>query len=281
MLVIDAHTHIYSEDETGYPPIAEAIRPPHKSGTLSALERVTRENQVAGACIVQPGTFYRWDNRFIIDSAKSTPEWTAGICSLDPDDTRSYSLLKRYVSEQGMRGLRSYPVADGRLDHPGVRELWRACQETDIVVCVMISSEKADELGRMLEKFSRLPVVIDHCLNLKAGPQQDSILTQMVELARYPNAYAKLSFLPTGSLEEYPYRDLHGACYKIIEIYGPNRCVWGSNFPCELWTPRSTYAQHLSLFTNELDLSHAAKKAILGQTASSLWFRGALPSASS
>jgi predicted TIM-barrel fold metal-dependent hydrolase len=278
MLIIDAHAHIYSDDEKRYPPIAEPIRPPRKSGSLSALERVTRENKVTGACIVQPGTFYRWDNRYILDSAKSTAEWTAGICSLDPDDAGSYMLLKQYASEDGIRGLRSYAAADGRVDHPGVRELWRACQETNIVVSVMIQSDKADELGRMLEKFDQLPVVIDHCLNLKAGPQKDKILAQMLRLAKFPNAYAKLSFLPTGSLEEYPFRDLHGACHKIIEAYGPGRCVWGSNFPCELWTPKATYAQHLSLFTNELGLKDAAKKAILGQTANHLWFRDSLRS---
>lgn len=276
MLIIDTHAHIYSDDEKRYPPIGNPIRPPSKSGTLSALRRVTRANRVVRACIVQPGTFYRWDNRYIVDSAKSAPECTAGICALDPDDVGSYSLLKQYASKEGIRGLRSYPAADGRLDHPGVRALWRACEEMNIVVCAMVHADNADELGRMLEKFKRLPVVIDHCLNLKAGPQEKTILAQMLRLAKFPNANAKLSFLPTGSLEEFPFRDLHEACHTIIEAYGPDRCVWGSNFPCELWTPKSTYTQHLTLFTNELGLDPAAKQAILGETANQLWFRAAL-----
>ena len=51
------------------------------------------------------------------------------------------------------------------------------------------------------------------------------------------------------------------------------RCVRGSDFPCELWCPRISYAQHLRIFTHELGLKPATKKAVLGETAYQLWFR--------
>lgn len=276
MLIIDAHAHAYADNDNRYPPIANPVRPPDATGSFSRLQAISKDNGVAGICIVQPGTFYRWDNRFVCDLSKAFPRHTSAICSLDPDDSNSYRRLKQHVKQSGVRGLRSYPAADGRLNHPGVHALWKAAGEEGIVINVFVSSDKTDELAQMLEKFPRQPVVIDHCLITKPDGELNRAIEHMLRLAKFQNAYAKLSFLPLGSAEEYPFRDMHVPCKKIIEGYGADRCVWGSNFPCELWTPKSSYAQHLRLFTHELDLSDSARDAILGQTACRLWFRGKL-----
>src|SRR5690348_6133406 len=231
MLIIDSHAHLYGEDEARYPPIKSPNRPPNGKGYFSNLKRVMSDNNVAGVCVIQPGTFYMWDNRFICDVSRAEPKKTAAVCSLNPDDSRSPKLLKNYVNYFGVRGMRSYPAADGRVDHPGVRDLWQACQDAEIVVNVFVNRDKSDELSHMLELFPNLPVVIDHCLNLKAGPEMESTLSDLIRLARFANTYAKLSFLPTGSNESYPFRDMHETCHKIIESFGAGRCVWGSNFP--------------------------------------------------
>lgn len=65
---------------------------------------------------------------------------------------------------------------------------------------------------------------------------------------------------------------MHALCLKIVNAFGSERCVWGSDFPCELWTPRVTYAQHLRIFAQDLPLSAEQRAAILGGTASRLWF---------
>src|SRR5262249_34111800 len=100
----------------------------------------------------------------------------------------------------------------------------------------------------------------------------EKTLAEMIELARQPNLYAKLSFIPTGSGEEYPFKDMHGPCREIIKAFGATRCVWGSDFPCELWCPKVTYARHLKVFTQELGLDAETQEAILGKTPEKLWF---------
>ena len=90
MLIIDTHTHIYSPDEKRYPPAKERLehgwkgepmskplRPPGKA-SLEDLRQESRANGVAAVCAIQTATFYRWDNRYICDSARSNPDWVAG-----------------------------------------------------------------------------------------------------------------------------------------------------------------------------------------------------------
>jgi predicted TIM-barrel fold metal-dependent hydrolase len=272
MLIIDTHAHAYAHDDGRYPPIENPTRPPDGAGSFSHLRRIMQENHVANVCVIQPGSFYRWDNRFICDVAAANRELAAGVCALDPENGQSPALLLQYVEKFGIRGLRSYAASSGALDHAGVRALWKAAGEAGIVVSIFIGRDKTDELIRLLERFPDQPVVIDHCLLPKAGSDLDSTVGDMLRLARFRCTYAKLSFIPMGSSETYPFRDMHEPCRKIMNAFTPGRCVWGSNFPSELWTPKATYAQHLNLFLKELKLSSGEKKAIMGETARQLWF---------
>ena len=138
------------------------------------------------------------------------------------------------------------------MDSPGVQELWKAAGDSRLIVNVLCGRNNADAVARMLEKFARPPVVLDHCMNLRAGQDHDTVLADLLRIAKYPNAHAKLTFLATGSAEQYPFRDLHDFCRRLITAYTPGRCVWGSDFPCELWTRKATYSQNLRLFTEEL-----------------------------
>jgi L-fuconolactonase len=272
MLIIDCHAHIYGDDNTKYPPIDKPYRPPPGKGTLDHLRREMMAAGVRYVTAIQTSTYYRWDNRFTADSARAHPDWMVGVCTLDPDDPHSPGILDQYVRESNVHGMRSIPAADGRLDHPGVRALWETAEKLGIVINVLVNRDKRDELSAMLERQPKLRVVLDHCLNIQAGAQLDAIVADTVELARHPNLHAKLTFIPTGSAEPYPFHDLHQACRAVIRAYGPERCVWGSDFPCELWCPKVTYAEHLKLFTHELDLDQAAQESILGKTAERLWF---------
>jgi len=223
---------------------------------------------------IQTSSAYRWDNRFLADAAKANAPWMVGVCTLNPDDQTSPEQLTRFVQGYNVRGLRSVPGGDpAHLDHPGVEALWRTASQLKIVVNVLTGPALADELARMLARFPELPVVLDHCLNISASAEGQATVRTVVELARYPNLHAKLTFVPTGTAEPYPCRDMHGAVRQVINAYGPDRCVWGTDFPCELWCPKVTYTQHLKVFTDDLGLSEAEQRAILETTSTRLWFK--------
>jgi L-fuconolactonase len=270
--IVDTHAHIYAPDEARYPPIADPLRPPGGKGSVADLRAESLANGVGAVCAIQTSTFYRFDNRYVRDTARAESAWLAGVCTLDPDDPESPGALARFVREDGLRGMRSIPAADGTLDHPGVRALWGAAADLGIGVNVLIDAELAEEASRLVRRFPGLRVVLDHCLNLRAGPRLEMTLDAVLRLADHPNVHAKLTFLPSGSATGYPCADMHEPCLRVIEAFGAERCVWGSDFPCELWTPGVTYAEHLRIFTDALPLGATARAAILGGTAIRLWF---------
>ena len=62
----------------------------------------------------------------------------------------------------------------------------------------------------------------------------------------------------------------------MVDAFGSERCVWGSDFPNHLWTPKLTFAEHLRIFTEALPLKTGDRENILGGTANRLYFGGKL-----
>ena len=77
------------------------------------------------------------------------------------------------------------------MDSPGVQELWKAAGDSRLIVNVLCGRNNADAVARMLEKFARPPVVLDHCMNLRAGQDHDTVLADLLRIAKYPNAHAE------------------------------------------------------------------------------------------
>ena len=283
-VIIDCHAQISSEDKKTYPPAAKPFRPPSGKGTIDHLRHQALmfrgEGRPAGvkfATAIHSNTFYGWDNRFIADASRDNNDFIVGICSLDPDDPTSPKTLEEYVKSYNIRGMHSTAAKSGKLDDPGVEALWDTAERLEIPINVIASADKHAEIIALAKRHPKLRVVIDHCLNIKAGPTLEPTLNAMRDLAALPNVFAKLSFIPSGSSEPFPCRDMHEPCLAVIKAFGPERCVWGSRFPCELWSPKVTYREHLNIFTHALGLDEKVRRSILSETPRQLWFGGKAP----
>jgi predicted TIM-barrel fold metal-dependent hydrolase len=272
-MIIDSHAHIYSPDEPAYPPRKDPYRPPAGKGTPEGLQAEMKAAGVDRAMLVQTTTFYSWDNSYVRDTGAKAGSWARTVVTLDPEDPHSPDVLYALVQRANARALRTYPVSQGLYDHPANRRLWAAVRDLGITVNSLLNrASHADELARLLADFPEVPVVLDHCIALDVKQEFDLKVRRVVELARFKNLHAKVTYLPTGSGEQYPFRDMHAATRQIIDAYGPDRCVWGSDYPTELWCPKVTYRQHLELFQRHLGLSKGEQDQILGGTAHRLWF---------
>jgi predicted TIM-barrel fold metal-dependent hydrolase len=275
MLVIDCHAHILSGDEKRYPPKDRPLRPPGGQASLEDLHRVSQANGVQAVRAIQTISFYGYDNRYLCDSAKANRSWLRGVCTLDPDDPHSPSLLQQFAREYHVASLRSVPSPSHKtgFDDPGVRALWRMAAGEGLTIDIFLMRlEMVPSATKLLEEFPNMTIGFCHCMDLKPGPQLAPSLDAVLKLSRFRNLYPKLDFIGTGTTRAFPCEDLHDPCLKIIEAYGPERCVWTSCFPNDLWTPKITYAEHLRIFTEVLPLKSEARRLILGETARRLWF---------
>mgnify|MGYP005625602535 FL=1 len=274
MLIIDCHAHITSPDEQRYPLKENPLLIADGRGSIEDLREMSLANGVTAVRAIHTVSSYDYDNRYLCDAARANPDWVSGVCTLDPDDPRSPDLLTLFVKQYGVKTLRSTPGNQRTtFDHDGVRKLWKACADVGATVDIfLMQPAHVESAEKLLREFPSLIVGFDHCMDLKPGPLYDQVLSEVLRLSKYENLYPKVDFISTGTENGFPGSDLHAAALNIIDTYGPERCVWGSNFPNCVWTPKLTYAQHLRIFTEALPLSDEARAQGLGETARRLWF---------
>ncbi|HCK08648.1 MAG TPA: hypothetical protein DHW45_02160 [Candidatus Latescibacteria bacterium] len=274
-MLVDTHAHIYHGDEIAYPMMDDPYSPEKGIGTIEHLRQNTLEVGVERVVLVQTGSAYRWDNRLLADTAHENSDWCVGVCTLDPESSESITELKRLRDGYNVKGVRIEPTkADyPQFYHPGSVALWEAVGRLDAVVCAHVQARYLEQLSELLARHPDVPVVLDHAAYPKAidGPESETV-TSVVDLARFNQLYVKLTFAVTGSDAAYPFKDTHAIVHRILDAYGPDRCMWGSDFPCDHWLKKASYREHLDLFRTELGLSESEKAAILTTTATSLWF---------
>ncbi len=209
MQVTDAHAHIFRDDEKQYPILESARHRPPGTGTVPHLRKDMATAGVQRVVAIHTSMTYGFDNRFLTESARANSPWMVGVCTLHPEDPKSPSLLTTLVQDFNVRGMRSVPAGqperhldysvEKHLDDPGVDALWSTAEELGIVINVLIRLPLADELETMLQRHPNLPVVLDHCMfpQGKDGIQGETI-QRALQLARYPNLHAKLTWLVEG-----------------------------------------------------------------------------------
>jgi L-fuconolactonase len=272
-MIIDGHTHIVIEDTQRYPLAdPQASYRPTTNGSAALLKEQMQAAGVERALTITAG-FYGWDNSSALDERKGNEDWLAVGVLVDPAGKDAPAELNRLVAA-GACGLRiqRHLFYHKDLDDPISTPLWQRAAELDLTVDINSSHPEYGAVEARVRQFPQTRFILDHCGYVSGALAPDENTTAPVTaLARYPNVYAKLSFLPVASQQAFPFVDVHWMLREIVDAFGPQRCLFGSNFPTAQYCPQTSYAQTVELFADAIDLSKEERGWILGETAAGLW----------
>jgi predicted TIM-barrel fold metal-dependent hydrolase len=276
-LVIDTHTHVVSPDSARYPtgPIGgkrsswSEARSVDADGLLRALDAAG----VAKAVVVQASTVYGHDNSLVADAVAAHPDRFVGVFSIDALAPDAVERIEHWRS-RGLSGFRLFttgttmPGQSDWLGHADSFPAWAHAEAEDIPVCLQMAMEGLPALVRLLERFPKVRVLLDHCArpDLSDGlPYQKAHL--LFELAAFPGVHLKLTHraLDAAASGASTTRDF---LEKAVSAYGAGRIAWGSNFPAvedDLPTALGHARAALSV------LPEADQASILGGTAASFY----------
>ena len=272
-MIIDAHTHIFSLDTTRYP-LADptAAYRPEADGSAARLKSQMDAAGVDRSLTITAG-FYGWDNSYAMEQLEGNSDWLAVGVLVDPASDEGPSDLEDHVL-RGACGLRiqQHLFYNRALDDPVSTPLWAKAAELGLTVDVNATHEEYEAVERRALQFPQTRFVLDHCGYVSGSlmPQENTV-EPVLHMARHANVYAKWTFLSLASRENFPFRDVHWMVRDIADAFGPERCLFGSNFPTAQYSPKTTYAQTVELFAEAIDLSREEREWILGGTADQLW----------
>ncbi|MDA0660601.1 MAG: amidohydrolase family protein [Planctomycetota bacterium] len=232
MTIVDAHLHVWRAAEEGSNSV-RVIVPPQTDVPLELAEETFDDYAVSRGVLVQPA-FRGEDNSYLASCIRQSPDQFAGVCVVDPRQPNA-ELRLRYWVDRGFRGVRIRPRFSEEAEcfgDPSTYPLWHAAQELRVVVSLLAGPEHLTTVARMAERFPDVPIVIDHLahpdVTLGVGSAE---FRRLLDLAAFPNIWLKSSGFYHFSRQRFPYGDCHEFIRAVVDRFGAQRMMWGSDFP--------------------------------------------------
>jgi L-fuconolactonase len=276
-MIIDVHCHVVSPDRTAYPlaPIGgkqsdwSSERPTTPEQLLAAMDSAG----VAKAAVVQASTAYGHDSSYLADSIKRFPERFTGVFSIDPLDPKALEQMEHWVS-LGMTGMRVFttgstmPGQQTWLDDERAWPVWKRAGELKLPVAMQMTADGIPLLLKIVKAFPETDFALDHCARpvINDGPPY-AAAQSMWDLAPYENIYLKIT---SRTVEHMQAGKATPETFmrKLIEVFGSDRLMWGSNFPAHDDTLPNIVKETLHVLESVADADRAQ---ILSGTAMRLY----------
>ena len=218
--------------------------------------------------------YYRWDCRYTAAVVQACRERFMGVSRIDPESRDAPDSLTLGGRGFAWRAAEPRGGAERRVDqrsNADGRDLERAA-ELMVPMCILCGTERLPDVERVIRRHDeRLDVCIDHMADCPID--QPDELKKLLALAKYKRVYVKLSHLWSLSKEAYPNRDTHDQVRRLYDAFGPERLMWGSDWP--VVEKYCGYGRALALYRDEIKFfNDADRRAILGETALRLWPAG-------
>jgi predicted TIM-barrel fold metal-dependent hydrolase len=235
MPIIDSQVHVYERDHPGRPWHGVLAGPPEVTGeqTIAELDAAG----VDGAILVSAYTMYHYDPSYALQVRSRYPDRFAIVRPVDPADPAVADVVAEWKRMPGAVGVRMLLVRSGLATDPadpGLNRVLAAAAKHSIPINLHI----AGRLDQGIELIRRNPdaqVIVDHLglVQPHAPPVPEvpwAELPQVLTLAKLDNVAIKISGACTLSREPYPFSDIWDPVCRMIDAFGIDRCLWGTDW---------------------------------------------------
>jgi predicted TIM-barrel fold metal-dependent hydrolase len=288
---VDAHVHVFARSSRAFPREVSDLAPAEREARIQDLLRKMDASGIDRAVLIQMGGTRIEHHRYVAQCVQQWPDRLTAAGLVDVNDADPPARLRALVEATGIEGIRLHgelgdPSA-GRPEALKAYSLFQCAGELGLNVNLYVRSTQVPCIEMLVRAFPGVNVSLDHlgiCPTTTFAPDrwgrprfEDELIpppayTRILDLARYPNVYVKVSGEYAFSKMPYPYKDLAPLVEEVYRAYGAERMMWCTDFP---WIARVPgYQKLVELNDAHLPaLSTGEKEAIMGRTALKVWFR--------
>ena len=231
MPAVDSHAHAFDLTRQGWGGDRGFDIQPNELGTARQFLHMLSCHGFTHGVLINPLGGYGANNTYMLEAIAEAGGRLKGVALL-PDATPEAEISR--MVEGGIVGIRfnlDFPTSPPLLGPAGERALARA-REVGWFAQIHYHHGESIIAALPVLRGAGLPVIIDH----SGRPELEGGLAQrgfqaLLELGRSTDAVIKLSgvfrFSKTGS----PYADTDPYIAALIEAFGMDRCIWGSDWP--------------------------------------------------
>jgi len=252
---IDAHHHLWDLGRFRYAWLAPDS-PPRPFGDHAALKRNYRPSDyltdisgtgIVGSVFVEAnaGAPRAGEIEWVDEVAGDTSLPGVSVGSVDLRRPDVASILSEFQRSPRMRGIRMSLCWDERtqwrfIDRPDVmltpefRNGLAALTRRGLVLDVLVVPGQLSQLSQLASENPDQAIVIDHLGTpwFETASDRDAWQDGMRQCAQCDNIAVKISGLWTLDRAWRP-DVIAGPVHYVVDLFGPRRCMWGSNLPVE------------------------------------------------
>jgi predicted TIM-barrel fold metal-dependent hydrolase len=269
--IIDSQVHAYERDHPGRPWV----------GTLAGPDEVTGDDMVAamdavgvdGALLVSPWSMYRFDASYALEVHAGHPGRFGLVKPFDPRSHAVAEEMQEWARQPGVVGARIMLGDDSSADDEGVVHILHLAAELGLPVNLLAWGRPL-LLLELAERAPETQLVLDHLglaqpFKPPAPDDPFGALSDVLALAQRENIAIKISGACTLSHRPFPYDDIWPPLHRILEAFGVERCMWGTD-----WTRAVnllTYREGVSAFRDTTEISDAERAELMGGSLSRIY----------
>jgi predicted TIM-barrel fold metal-dependent hydrolase len=244
MSAVDCHAHVFDLKRFPFQDSRGFDIPPSEQGSIDEYVSVLDAHGITHALLVNPLGGYGLDNRCMLAAIAEHPGRFKGISLLPPDVTDAQT---KAMVDGGVIGIRfnlNFEKSPSLYGKAGERALAIA-RDTGWLVQVHYEGETIVQALPVL-LASGLTVVVDHFgrPEVAHGVKQPGFQA-LLELGRQ-GGIVKLSAGFRASQKQPSYADLDPFAAALLQNFGLERCVWGSDWPFLRARSRVDYGPQLA-----------------------------------
>lgn len=276
---VDSHCHLWTLERGDYgwlDPKNKDFGKIARDFTTSDLTKRMDAKDIAQAVLVQAAPAPA-ETDYLLGLASQSSAVAAVVGWVDLSNPAATCVLHRWSTNPMLKGVRPMLQDLARADWIATApnpEVAQTLQSLGLRFDALVLTKHLPYLLQFAQAYPDLPIVIDHSAKppLQAGMMSDQGIAWrdgMRQLAQNTRACCKLSGLLTEMSEaQQPHAAeiLSPIVADLLEWFGPERLMWGSDWP--VLTLASTYANWTDLSASLLaGLSQTDQAAIFGGTA--------------
>lgn len=183
-------------------------------------------------------------------------------------------VLERYAEDSKLVGFRHIlqSETDGFMTDPAFVDGVKKLRDFDFTYDILVYARQLEEVVALVPQLEGQKLIIDHLAkpDIKSG-EIDQWKKHMKTLSAYDQIFCKVSGMITeASWNDWTNDDLKPYLDAVFEYFGPERCVYGSDWP--VCTLAGTYEQVFDIIEQYLaTFSVNEQKMVLGLNAVSFY----------
>lgn len=271
---IDAHQHFWQPARGDYDWMPKDNAILYRSYAPADLKATLDRHNLDGTIVVQAAASVH-ETEYMLGLADATP-WIKGVVGWinfeDPGDIAHLTRLAAHPKFVGVRPMiQDIPDVNWML-RDDVQWAFRAVCDLGVTFDALGFPKHLPNFLTLVQRYPGMRVVYDHCMKPQIRDQQAGAdaftgwADGMSQLAAQTQGACKLSGIVTETSEGWTPDDLAPFIAHVLSAFGPDRVMWGSDWPvCRL---QAEYDAWYALALAATDHLSAAEQAqVFGGTA--------------